>query len=72
MGIFQPPTCHSRQKEDQEKFNLTWYIGIILLIFLTLLTVLYINYNIENVIFSLSGITLALVSLSILFFTGKH
>lgn len=71
-NIFQPPISQYKNKLDQEKFNLTWYIGVTLLIFTTLLTVLYINYDIDNLIFSVGSIILALTSLLILFFTGKY
>lgn len=71
-NLFQPPICAFKDNENQSKFNLTWYIGIVLMIYLSLITVLHYESSFKDLIFGILGVILAIVCLMIMLFTGKY
>ena len=71
-NLFQPPVCSLKDDDNQSKFNLTWYIGIVLMIYLCLLTVLHYESNFKDLIFGILGVILAIICLMIMLFTGKY
>lgn len=71
-NLFQPPVCSLKDDDSQSKFNLTWYIGIVLMIYLCLITVLHYESSFKDLIFGILGVILAIVCLMIMLFTGKY
>ena len=72
MGLLHPPISKYDNYFDRERFNLTWNVGMVIMIVFSFLTIYHVSTQDPNAIPSIVGFTTMVVCLINLKFTGRY